>query len=88
MAAFNRERPPQMIDSAALDEPKTAELKGLAAAAASAPARTTSGKARDEMSYTITIEDQGRETVLSQSDTTMSEEFSKLLGWLRRAPAK
>ena len=40
------------------------------------------------MSYTITIEDQGRETVLSQSDTTMSEEFSKLLGWLRRPPAK
>ncbi len=88
MAAFNRGRPPQIVDSAALDEPRAAELKGLAAAASSAPARTPSGKARDEMSYTITIEDQGRETVLSQSDTTMSEEFSKLLGWLRRQPAK
>jgi len=88
LAAFNRERPPQIVDSAALDKPKAAELEGLAAAAASAPARTASGKARDEMSYTITIEDQGRETVLSQSDTTMSEEFSKLLGWLRRAPVK
>lgn len=87
MAAFNRERPPQIIDSAALDRPKAAELEGLAAAAASAPPRAaSSGKARDEMSYTITIEDQGRETVLSQSDTTMSEEFSKLLGWLRRPP--
>ncbi len=76
-----------MIDSAALDRPKAAELEGLAAAAASAPPRAaSSGKARDEMSYTITIEDQGRETVLSQSDTTMSEEFSKLLGWLRRLP--
>jgi hypothetical protein len=88
MAAFNRARPPQVIDSAALDEPKAAELAGLAAAAAAAPARAGSGKARDEMSYTITIEDQGRETVLSQSDTTMSEEFSKLLGWLRRPPLK
>jgi len=88
LAAFNRERPPQMIDSAALEKPEAAELEGLAAAAASAPARIASGKARDEMSYTITIEDQGRETVLSQSDTTMSEEFSKLLGWLRRAPVK
>lgn len=88
-AVINRARPPQVIDSAALDESKAAELKGLAAAAASAPARAaSSGKARDEMSYTITIEDQGRETVLSQSDTTMSEEFSKLLGWLRRPPVK
>jgi hypothetical protein len=88
MAAFNRSRPPQVVDSATLDNPKAAELQGLAAAAASAPARAASGKARDEMGYTITIEDQGRETVLSQSDTTMSEEFSKLLGWLRRHPAK
>ena len=88
MAALNRARPPQIVDSTALDEARAAELQGLAAAAASAPARAASGKARDEMSYTITIEDQGRETVLSQSDTTMSEEFSKLLGWLRRPPVK
>ena len=40
------------------------------------------------MSYTITIEDQGRKTVLSQSDTTMSAEFGKLLAWLQRHPAK
>ena len=38
------------------------------------------------MSYTITIQDQGRETVLSQSDTTMSADFAKLLAWLRRHP--
>jgi len=36
------------------------------------------------MSYTITVQDEGRETVLSQSDTTMSEEFGKLLAWLQR----
>jgi len=38
------------------------------------------------MSYTITIQDQGRETVLSQSDTTMSADFAKLLTWLQRYP--
>jgi hypothetical protein len=40
------------------------------------------------MSYTITIEDDGRQTVLSQSDTAMSADFGKLLAWLRRHPGK
>ena len=40
------------------------------------------------MSYTITIEDDGHETVLSQSDTAMSAEFGKLLAWLQRHPGK
>ena len=87
-AAINRARPPQIIDSAALDEPKAAELEQLVAAAATAPSRTNSGKARDAMTYKITIEDQGRETVLSQSDTTMSAEFGKLLAWLQRYPPR
>jgi len=88
-AGINLNRPPKVIDSAALDEPDTAELKGLVAAATVAPSRAaSSGKARDEMSYTITIQDQGRETVLSQSDTTMSQDFAKLLSWLRRHSGK
>jgi emfourin len=86
-AGINLNRPPKVIDSAALDEPKAAELKGLVAAATSTPSSaTSSGKARDEMSYTITLQDQGRETVLSQSDTTMSADFAKLLAWLQRYP--
>jgi hypothetical protein len=84
-AGINLQRPPQVIDAAALDGTEAAELKVLADAAMAAAAGTTpSGKARDEMSYVITVEDQGRETVLSQSDTTMSAEFGKLLAWLRR----
>ena len=63
IAAFNRRRPPQIVESPALDEPQAAELKGLAAAASSAPPPTPSGKARDEIHYTHTIQDQGRETV-------------------------
>jgi|SRR5467141_1778192 len=87
VAGINLNRPSQIIDSAALDGPKAAELKGLVAAATSAPSSATrSGKARDEMSYTITINDQGRETVLSQSDTTMSADFGKLLAWLQHHP--
>jgi emfourin len=84
-AGINLQRPPQVVDAAALDGAEAAELRALADAATAAPAATTpGGKARDEQSYVITIEDQGRETVLSQSDTTMSAEFGKLLAWLRR----
>ena len=64
------------------------ELKTLAASAVSAPPPVRSGRARDEMSYTITIEDDGSQTVLSQSDTAMSADFGKLLAWLRRHPGK
>jgi emfourin len=83
-AGINLQRPPQVVDTATLDGAAAAELKALADAAIAAPAGKASGKARDEMSYVITIEDQGPETILSQSDTTMSAEFGKLLAWLRR----
>jgi hypothetical protein len=84
-AGINLQRPAQVIDAASLDGAQAAELKALAGAAMSAPAATTpSGRARDEQSYVITIEDEGRDVVLSQSDTTMSAEFGKLLAWLRR----
>ena len=86
-AGIHLNRPSKVIDAAVLDEPKAAELKGLVAAAISRPSSAaSSGRARDEMSYTITIQDQGSETVLSQSDTTMSAEFAKLLAWLQRYP--
>ena len=87
-AGINLQRPPQVVDSAALDESGASELKRLAASAVSAAAPARSGRARDEMSYTITIEDDGRETVLSQSDTAMSAEFGRLLAWLQRYPGK
>jgi len=84
-AGIYLQRPPLVIDTAALDKAASAELQGLVTAAASTPPRAVNtGKTRDEMSYTITIQDDGRETVLSQSDTTMSAEFAKLLAWLRR----
>jgi hypothetical protein len=83
-AGINLKRPPQVVDAATLDGTEAVELKTLADAAIAAPAGTITGKARDEISYVITIEDQGRETILSQSDTTMSAAFGMLLAWLQR----
>src|SRR4029453_15143972 len=88
-AGINLNRPPKIIDSAALDEPDTAELERLVPAAIAGPSpAASSGKARVERGSTITIQDQGRETVLSKSDTTMSQDFAKLLSWLRRHSGK
>lgn len=57
-AGIHLNRPPKVIDAAVLDEPKAAELKGLVAAAISRPSSAASaGRARDEMSYSITIQD-------------------------------
>jgi hypothetical protein len=86
-AGIYLQRPPLVIDTAVLDETEAAELNDLVAAAVSTPPSAQAfGKARDEMSYKITIQDDKHETVLSQSDTTMSAEFGKLLAWLRRHP--
>ena len=87
-AGIYLQRPPQVVDSAALDDSGASELKRLAASAVSAAVPARSGRARDEMSYTITIEDDGRETVLSQPDTAMSAEFGRLLAWLQRHSGK
>lgn len=81
-------RPPLIVDSAALDDAGAAELKALATAAASAATPARSERARDEMSYTITIEDSGNTETLSQSDTAMSAEFSRLLAWLKHHSRK
>jgi hypothetical protein len=88
-AGIRLNTPPLTIDSAALDKSEAAELGALAAAATSAsPSAARSAKTRDEMSYTITVQHEGRETVLSQSDTTMSADFGKLLAWLQRQSRK
>jgi hypothetical protein len=84
--AINLRLPPRVVDATTLRAGEVGELARLVADATSAPqaAAAAPGKARDAMSYTITIEDGGRQTVLSQSDTTMSEAFGKLLAWLQR----
>jgi hypothetical protein len=84
-AGLFMQRPPAIVDTATLDGTQAAQLKSLVAAAIASPsAGTASGKTRDEMSYTITVEQDGRNSVLKQSDTTMSAQFRELLGWVKQ----
>ena len=83
-AAINLHLPPRLIDTDTLPEPVAEELAQLVAAAKAAkPTREEgSGRARDAMSYTITVDDDGHQVTLVESDTTMSQEFAALLSWL------
>ncbi|MEX2301141.1 MAG: protealysin inhibitor emfourin [Bryobacterales bacterium] len=83
-------RPPVTVDSSALPENKAAELAPLVAAAKAElqAAEAGPGRARDAMSYTITLQDDsGETTTLRASDTTMSRPFAALLEWLDRNAA-
>ncbi|MET7397884.1 protealysin inhibitor emfourin [Dactylosporangium sp. NPDC005572] len=85
-AAIHLRLPPRVMDADALPEQEARELARLVEAATTAPAAEEErpGRARDAMSYTITVEDGGQPIFLTQSDTTMSPEFAALLGWLER----
>ncbi len=81
-AAILLNLPPKVLDTDALPKTAAAELAQLVAAAVPAPEQDRPSRARDAMSYTITVEDAGRSTVLAQSDTAMSPAFAALLSWL------
>jgi hypothetical protein len=78
--------PPRVVDTDALTEEEARELARLVEAAKTAQMAKEErpGRARDTMSYTITVEDGGRSIVLTQSDTTMSPAFAALLSWVQR----
>jgi hypothetical protein len=87
-AGIYRGMPPRVVDSDKLPEPAAEKLSRLVAAAMAVDVSGASDKrARDAMSYTITVEDSGRSTVLAQSDVTMSREFGELLAWLQEHTA-
>lgn len=75
-------RPPRVIDTATLPADQAAAVAKLAAAAGSGPAGP--GAARDAMSYEITIEDGGRQSVLRGSDGSMPAPLAELVAALRR----
>ncbi len=60
--AAGMRRPPQIVDADALPKPAAGELVRLVAAANAVPEADGKGpgRARDAMSYTITVEDDGR----------------------------
>jgi hypothetical protein len=86
-AAIRLRLPPKAVDTDALPENAATELSRLVKAALHAPKEDREDRpaqARDAMSYTITVDEEGRSTALTQSDTTMSPEFAALLDWLER----
>ncbi|MGW7819541.1 protealysin inhibitor emfourin [Streptomyces puniciscabiei] len=86
-AAIHLRLPPRALDTDVLPENAAAELAQLVAAAGPAAEEAEEerhDRAPDAMSYTITVEDEGRSTVLTQSDAAMSPAFAALLGWLEK----
>jgi|SRR5690349_4101656 len=84
-AALNRRLPPRVLDTDSLPPEQAGEARRLVAAASAAGGGTTgAGRARDAMSYQITVEDGGRSTTLTGSDVSMSPAFAALLSWVER----
>ncbi|KJY24409.1 MULTISPECIES: protealysin inhibitor emfourin [unclassified Streptomyces] len=83
LAAATRRRP-KVLDTATLPEDAAAEMTRLVAAAVATPAADRADRARDAMTYTITVEDDDHATTLEQSDASMSPAFATLLAWLRK----
>jgi hypothetical protein len=80
------QRPSQVLDSSLLSATEVNELTRLVQAAKTNPSvpEIYPGKARDVITYSITI-DGGTQTInLSQSDADMSTEFGELLNWIAR----
>lgn len=77
-------RRPQVLDTDTLPEDTAAELVRLVTAAVATPDTDRAEPARDAMSYTVTVQDDGRVTVLEQSDAAMTPAFAALLALLRK----
>jgi hypothetical protein len=79
-------RPPSIVESSTLMAADAAELSRLVMAVKMAPIERGEepGQARDAMSYTMTIEDDGETTVITQSDINMSSAFADLMQWIDR----
>ena len=88
--AAGMRRPPLEVDSDSLPGEAAAELERLVTEAKASPAAQDerAGRARDAMSYTITVEedDGGEPTVLKHSDVSESPALAALLEWLESHP--
>ncbi|MET7682329.1 protealysin inhibitor emfourin [Streptomyces sp. NPDC005423] len=87
-AAVRLGLPPQSLNSDALPEDSAEELDRLVAAAVPEAEEKRPSRARDAMSYTITVEDGGRSTAVTRSDATMTPAFAALLSWLEQHAAQ
>jgi hypothetical protein len=82
-AAIRLGRPAKALDSSQLDAAAAADLARLVSEAKAAPSPASAPRP-DEMSYSITVEENGGATfTLRASDSGMSPEFEALLSWLQ-----
>ena len=80
--------PPTIVELSKLSGSVASELTQLVAAvkATPAPENKSPGRARDSMTFTITIDEDGGDcTIVEQSDTAMSPSFVALLEWLENS---
>jgi hypothetical protein len=80
-------QPPVLVESGTLSEEAARELTRLVEAVKAAPPQRAldPGRARDAMSYKVIVEEEnGEETEIRGSDTTMTVSFALLLDWLER----
>ena len=83
-AALRLGRPPLVVDTAELPAADAAELAGLLAAVAQEVPAADDGRARDAVTTTLTVDDDGTTTVLRRSEVTSSPAWEALLSCVRR----
>lgn len=88
-AAILRRLPPRVLDTDSLPPGPAGEARRLVAAAsaeggAGGGGAPGVGRARDAMSYRITVDDEARSITLTGSDAAMTPAFAALLSWLER----
>ena len=86
--AAGMRRPVQTVDTDKLPAAAAREVTAAVAAARASPGGADSAKARDAMSYVVTVEEDGASTELRQSDATLSPEFDALMACLEKYAAK
>ncbi|MFI1991736.1 protealysin inhibitor emfourin [Actinoplanes sp. NPDC020271] len=87
-APIVRRLPPRVLDTDRLPDTDARELRRLVAAATENPGGARPGsRARDVMTYTITVDDGPHSVTLTSADTSMSPAFGALLTWVERRTA-
>ncbi len=86
--AAGMRRPTRAVDTDKLPAAAAREVLAALAAARASPGGAGSPKARDAMSYVVTVEEGGASTELRQSDATLSPEFDALMACLEKYAAK
>lgn len=80
-------RPVRTVDLDKLPATAAREVLDALAAARASPGTGAAAKARDAMSYVVTVEDGGTSMELRQSDATMTPEFDALVACLEKYAA-